>query len=237
MTCNKSPEKIKSMFEEIAVYYDKVNNLISFGTHYLIKYLCVKELDIKPRSMVLDLCCGTGDFTKLISKIYPRAKVIGLDFSPEMLKLAKNKNPKGVFLQADCTSIPFSEREFQYATVGFGLRNIEDRQKAISEIYRILETDGIFLHLDFGNHNKLSKIFDWFVSLLCKIFKNSAEHYEYLLNSKEEFPTPDEIITEFEQEGFKFIKRKDFLFGTISAQVMQKKPKELGIDAHLLKHL
>ena len=237
MTCNKNPEKIKSMFDQIALYYDKVNNLISFGTHYLIKYLCVKQLDIKPRSMVLDLCCGTGDFSKIINKIYPRAKVIGLDFSAEMLKLAKNKNPKGVFLQADCTNIPFSEREFQYVTAGFGLRNVENRQKAITEIYRILETDGLFLHLDFGYHNKLSNVFDWFVSLLCKIFKNSAEHYEYLLKSKEEFPNPDGIISEFEEQGFKFIKRKDFLFGTISAQIMQKKPKELGIDAHLLKHL
>ena len=166
MTCDKNPEKIKSMFEEIAIYYDKVNNIISFGTHYLIKYLCVKELDIKPRSMVVDLCCGTGDFTKLINKIYPRAKVIGLDFSPEMLKLAKEKNPKGVFLQADCTNIPFPEKEFQYATIGFGLRNIEDRQKAISEIYRILETDGIFLHLDFGNHNILSFFFQFVYSYL-----------------------------------------------------------------------
>ncbi len=237
MTCDKNPEKIKSMFEEIAIYYDKVNNLISFGTHYLIKYLCVKELNIKPRSMVLDLCCGTGDFTKLINKIFPRAKVIGIDFSANMLKLAKEKNPKGVFLQADCTAIPFSEREFNYATIGFGLRNIENRPKAISEIYRILDNDGILLHLDFGNHNKLSKIFDVFVSLLCKIFKDSAQHYEYLLKSKQEFPTPEEIISEFEQEGFKFISKKDFLFGTISAQIMQKKPKQLGIDAHLLKHL
>ena len=56
MTCDKNPEKIKSMFDQIAIYYDKVNNLISFGTHYLIKYLCVKELDIKPRSSVVDLC-------------------------------------------------------------------------------------------------------------------------------------------------------------------------------------
>lgn len=237
MNCDKNPEKIKTMFNEISVYYDKVNNIISFGTHYLIKYFCVKELDIKPRTMVLDLCCGTGDFTKLINKVYPRAKVIGLDFSQNMLKLAKEKNPKGVFLQADCTAIPFSEKEFQYVTAGFGLRNIENRTQTIAEIYRILETDGKFLHLDFGNHNKLSKIFDIFVILLCKIFKNNAKNYEYLLQSKADFPTPEKLIQEFEQQGFKFLKRKDFLFGTISAQIMQKKPKELGIDTHLLKHL
>lgn len=237
MTCDKNPEKIKNIFNEIAHYYDKVNNIISFGTHYIIKYLCVKELDIKPRAMVLDLCCGTGDFTKIINKIFPRAKVIGLDFSQNMLKLAKEKNPKGVFIQADCTSIPFSDKEFQYATSGFGLRNIENREKAIAEIYRILETDGKFLHLDFGNHNKISKVFNVFVLMLCKLFKNNAKNYEYLLESKEEFPTPEELIQEFEQQGFKFLKRKEYLFGTISAQIMQKKPKGLGIDVHLLKHL
>lgn len=81
------------MFDEISGYYDFMNNFISFGTHYILKFLALKELNIQPRTMILDLCCGTGDFTKLITKFYPRAKVIGLDFSQEMLKLAKQKIP------------------------------------------------------------------------------------------------------------------------------------------------
>ena len=94
---DKSPENIKSLFNEIAQYYDKVNNFISLGTHYFIKFLALKTLEIKPRAMVLDICCGTGDFTQLVQKFYPRAKIIGIDFSQNMLKLAKLKNPKGVF--------------------------------------------------------------------------------------------------------------------------------------------
>ena len=93
MTCDKNPQKIQNMFDEISSYYDKMNNIISLGTHFIIKYFALKELDIKPRSVVLDLCCGTGDFTKIISKFYPRAKVIGLDFSEKMLKLAMKKIP------------------------------------------------------------------------------------------------------------------------------------------------
>ena len=83
------------MFDEISGYYDFMNNFISLGTHYLLKFLAIRELDIKPRTMILDLCCGTGDFTKIISKFYPRAKIIGLDFSEEMLKLAKRKIQTG----------------------------------------------------------------------------------------------------------------------------------------------
>ena len=99
--------------------------------------------------MILDLCCGTGDFTQIISKYYPRTRVIGLDISEGMLKLAKAKNPAGVFMKGDCVNLPFENSEFDYVTMGFGLRNIEDRKKALSEIYRVLDNGGKFLQLDF----------------------------------------------------------------------------------------
>lgn len=220
---DKSPENIKNLFNEIAQYYDKVNNFISMGTHYIIKLLALKALDIKPRAMVLDICCGTGDFTQLVQKFYPRAKIIGIDFSQNMLKLAKLKNPKGVFLQADCTNLPFKDNDFDYVTASFGLRNVQERTKAISEIYRVLNDDGKFLHLDFGNHNKLSKIFDIIVPICAKLLKLNTEHYKYLTDSKNEFPEPDELIKEFENSRFTLLKRKDFLFGAISAQILQAK--------------
>ena len=84
---------------------------------------------MKPRTIVLDLCCGTGDFSRIISKLYPRTRVIGLDFSSEMLKLAKSKNKNVVFMQGDCINLPFKNGEIDYITMGFGLRNIKDRQK------------------------------------------------------------------------------------------------------------
>lgn len=222
MNCDKTPQKIKNLFDEISEYYDKMNNFISFGTHYLIKFLALRQLDIKPRTMILDLCCGTGDFTKLISQFYPRAKVIGLDFSGNMLKLAKIKNPKGVFMQADCTQLPFEENEFDYITMGFGLRNIQNREKAISECYKVLNKGGKFLHLDFGKHNFLSKIFDILVPIIAKVLKANIEDYKYLISSKNEFPEPDKLIQEFEHAGFKYYKKFDYFFGIISAQIMTK---------------
>ncbi|MBQ8459967.1 ubiquinone/menaquinone biosynthesis methyltransferase [bacterium] len=222
MTCDKTPQKIQNMFDEISIYYDKMNNFISLGTHYVIKFLAIRKLDIKPRTIGLDLCCGTGDFTKIISKFYPRAKIIGLDFSSQMLKLAKQKNPLGVFIQADCTNLPFSEKEFDFVTIGFGLRNIQNRQKAIQEIYRVLDTNGRLLHLDFGNHNVFGKIFEIIVPFFAKLLGKNSEHYKYLLKSRQDFPTPNELIKEFEAEGFYLVKRIDYLFGTISAQIMGK---------------
>lgn len=222
MTCDKNPENIKNMFDEISDYYDQMNNFISLGTHYIIKILAIKALNIAPHSTTLDLCCGTGDFTSIISKLYPQTKIIGADFSEQMLKLAKKKNPKGVFLQTDATNLPFKENEFDYITMGFGLRNIENRSKALDEVFRVLKNNGKFLHLDFGAHNNISKIFDTIVPIIVKLFKKNDKHYRYLLSSKEEFPDSDALIQEFEQHGFKFTKKCDFLFGTISAQIVQK---------------
>lgn len=222
MTTDKTPEKIKNMFDEISSYYDQMNNYISLGSHMVIKYLALKALDLRPRTMLLDLCCGSGDFTKLISKFFPRVKVIGLDFSEKMLKIAKEKNPIGVFMQGDCTNLPFNDGEFDYVTISFGLRNIQDRQKAVSEIYRVLAKDGKFLHLDFGEHNLISKIFDFIVIMLAKILKKDWKAYEYLLQSKEEFPSPDKLIQEFEHCGFKYVKKCNYLFGVVSVQIMQK---------------
>ena len=222
MQCDKNPQKIKNLFNEISGYYDKMNNLISLGSHYIIKFLSIKALDIKPNSMILDACCGTGDFSKIISKFYPSAKIIGLDFSAQMIKLAKQKNPKNVFIQGDCTNLPFGENEFDYITMGFGLRNINDRTKALYEIHRVLKNGGKFLHLDFGNHNKISRIFNIIVPFIVKISGKNSEHYKYLLASKDSFPPPDDLIKEFESRGFKLLKRQDYLFGTISAQIMYK---------------
>ena len=74
MTCDKNTQHIQKMFDEISKYYDKMNNIISFGFHYLIKFLSIRKLNLKPRSMILDLCCGTGDFTQIISKILSENK-------------------------------------------------------------------------------------------------------------------------------------------------------------------
>ena len=222
MPCTKSEQRIKDIFDNISSYYDKMNNFMSLGTHYFIKYLSLKSLRIINDSMILDLCCGTGDFTKIISNINPNSKVIGLDNSLDMLKLAKAKNPDKAFIQGDCLDLPFKENEFDIVTIGFGLRNIQDRTKALSELNRVLKDGGQFLHLDFGKHNFMSKVFDLYVKFLSVFFIKNPESYLYLIDSKNEYPEPEELIKEFEENGFKLLKRQDFLFGVISAQVFIK---------------
>ncbi len=224
MKVDKNPDKIQFIFNDISSYYDKMNNLISFGMHYFVKSSAIKMLDIQTDKQILDICCGTGDFTGIISKSVSGAKVTGLDFSYNMIEKAIQKFPSNTFIVGDCTDIPFKNEEFDYVTVGFGMRNVENRTKAIKEVNRVLKFGGKFLHLDFagGKNNFAAKIFNFATLLLVKFLGKNAEHYKYLLNSKASYPAPDVILKEFENAGFKLISEKNFVFGVINAQVLEK---------------
>ena len=222
MTISKTPANIQNLFNQIAVRYDFMNNLISLGLHRAVKKSAIGLLDIKPHSRILDACCGTGDIAEMIKKAEPKAEVTGLDFSENMLIFAKKRVKSVKFFQGDITNTEFPSESFDIVTMSFGLRNIQNPEKALYEINRILKSGGEFLHLDFGNKNILSGIFDIEAPIFAKFFAKDTEPYKYLIKSKEMFPSPDELILDFEKCGFKFKKRKDFLFGALSAQVMEK---------------
>lgn len=216
-------EYIKNLFDEISVYYDKMNNVISLGMHYHIKKSAVKLLDIKPEDKIIDLCTGTGDIAEIISKMHPAAFVTGIDSSLKMIEIARNKNIRADLQCADVLNMPFSACSFDCASIAFGLRNIPDRTAALNEINRILKKGGLFLHLDFAGGSFFSLIYDIFLKIIVRFFNINISRYEYLIASKNAYPAPDKLIKEFEQAGFTLIKRKDFLSGIISAQLLQKK--------------
>lgn len=225
MNFSKSPHLIQKMFDTIAERYDFNNNLISLGLHKKVKELAVKKLKLNKNSKILDLCTGTGDIALYLKKEFPSSDITAIDFSQEMISIAKNKskNYDIKFLQADCISLPFDNDSFDVCTISFGLRNIENQNSALKEIYRVLKKDGIFMHLDFGkSSNFADKIFDFIVPPLVKIFYKNSIPYDYLLESKKTFKSPDELIKTFENYGFKFERRHDFLFGVISSQIMKK---------------
>ena len=219
---DKNPLKIKNMFDELSKIYDLNNDIISFGLHKIIKKQALSMLNKENSSKILDVCSGSGDIVKLLSRKFPTSTIIGIDFSDKMLEIAKNKNPNIEFLLADCTNMPFSDNEFDKVTACFGLRNVEERQKALREINRILKKGGEFLHLDFGYHNFLIVLYDFILSILRIFFGKYRKHYKYLIISKNEYPEPDEIIKEIEKSGFSLKKKKTWLFGAICAQVFKK---------------
>jgi len=222
MKLDKSPQTIQTMFNVISDKYDFINKLISFGTQSIIKQSCINLLKVKPYSNVLDLCTGTGDMSRFVKKNQPKANVIGIDFSEKMIEIAKNKNNNINYFLGDVTNLPFSDNMFDYAIMSFGLRNILNSEKAIDEVYRILKPNGLFLHLDFGEKNCLNRLFDTIVPHITGIFTENKYAYDYLINSKRQFLVPDDLIKDFESKGFVLKIKKNFIFNTISCQIMEK---------------
>lgn len=222
MSIDKSSKTIQELFNKISSKYDFINNFISLNLHTKIKKDCIKKLNIKPNSKILDLCCGTGDLAKFIKEIQPNCQIIGVDFSSKMLEIAKNKTKDIEFINMDVQNMSFEDNSFDYVVSSFGLRNVEHIEKAIYEIHRVLKPNGLFLHLDFGNKNILSKFFNFFVLILSNILFKYKNEYIYLIKSKNNFYEPKELIKIFENNKLKFKKRKDYIFKTISSQIMEK---------------
>ena len=139
-----------------------------------------------------------------------------------MLDIAKDKIQDVQFTQGDGTALPFDDCTFDIVSMGFGLRNIQNPEKAIEEVYRVLRPNGLFLHIDFGEKNWASRGFDSFLPIIIKFLSNNSYAYSYLIKSKQAFLTPSDLIKDFESKGFVFYKRKDFLFKVISCQIMRK---------------
>ena len=170
---DKNPEKIKNMFNALASRYDFMNFAISLGIQKIIKQKSVGLIKIKKGARIADLCCGTGEIAELLARNENVDKVFALDFSPEMLQIAKTKrkSDKIEFIESDCTNLPFESSSLDGCTLGFGLRNFENYEKVVSEIARVLKNGGFFLHLDLFKGNKpVNKIFDILDVILAKIF-------------------------------------------------------------------
>ena len=213
---------VKSLFDNIAERYDFMNNIISFCLHKNVKRYVLKQLKIKPNSKVLDLCCGTGDLGAIVKDIMPSCDVVGVDFSHQMLEIARKKHPNITFWEADVTDLKFEKNSFDYIIMGFGLRNIPQKNKVLEQIYKILKTNGYFLHVDFGKKNFFSKIHDNLIIFFSRLFLKNTKPYKYLVISKNNFLEPEELVELFKFNRFNYVTHKNIILDLISYQIVQK---------------
>lgn len=215
------------MFDNIAKNYDKLNNIISFGFHLNVKKQAIKNANIKPDYKVLDVCTGTGDIAVYLAEhVLKKGRVIGVDFSQKMLEIAENKtNATNInFLRADALNLPFKDEEFDACFISFGLRNLKDLKKGLTEMKRVTKKGGLVINLDTGKPKGIINFFYelYFFNLVPffgKVFNNDETPYQYLPQSTRTFPSPDELLLIFEELGLKNVKKFDFLFGAISEQI------------------
>ena len=191
--------QIISMFDNIAETYDLLNLLLSFRMDYIWRKKSTKYINNNPKK-ILDIATGTGDFAIMAAR-YTKAQILGIDISEKMLnigikKIKKHKLSNRISLElADAEKLPFKNNSFQAITAGFGVRNFENIDTGLSEMYRVLEKDGIVVILEpskpsqFPIKQLYNIYFTYILPLLGKIISKDQKAYKYLTNSVNEFPT------------------------------------------------
>jgi demethylmenaquinone methyltransferase/2-methoxy-6-polyprenyl-1,4-benzoquinol methylase len=201
----KDPQKIKSMFAKVAANYDRANNILSMGVHHLWRKKLVKLSGAGNGDDVLDCATGTGDLALEFKKVVGSdGKVIGTDFCAEMLETApekaKKQNLKIDFSVADVMALPFANNEFDISSISFGIRNVADPVKALSELARVVRPGGRVMILEFGQVEipVFSKIYNYYSeNILPKIggaVTGQKEAYEYLQKSSAAFPCREDFL-------------------------------------------
>src|ERR1035437_754441 len=206
-------EQVRSMFNKIAWRYDLLNHLLSLNIDKIWRRKLVKMLSQKHPDSILDVATGTGDLAIAASKIKPK-EIIGIDIADEMLEFGRKKiTAKGldkmITLQtADSENSPYPAERFDATMVAFGVRNYENLDLGLSEMYRILKKNGTIYVLEFSiPANKMFRPFYFFyfkniLPLIGKMVSKDTAAYTYLPDSVSAFPSGKSFTDRLEKAGF-----------------------------------
>ncbi|MEH7110131.1 MULTISPECIES: demethylmenaquinone methyltransferase [Bacillaceae] len=228
-------ERVHHVFEKISENYDKMNSVISFQQHIKWRKDTMTRMDVKPGSKALDVCCGTADWTiAMADAVGPNGKVIGLDFSQNMLNVGAEKIKKLGLKQAELVhgnamDLPFPDNSFDYVTIGFGLRNVPDYLEVLKEMHRVVKPGGLVVCLEtsqptlIGYRQLFYFYFRFIMPFFGKLFAKSYKEYSWLQESARDFPGMRELARLFERAGFNEVKYKAYSGGAAAVHIGYKK--------------
>ena len=226
---DEKKNKVKNIFDSIAGKYDFLNHLLSFGVDHYWRRKALKLSRVSSESILLDVACGTGD---VAIEAYKQGvkKIVGADFSHNMLKLFKKKSDwiKGNVIQTTAEQMPFKENVFTNITVAFGVRNFYDIKEGFKSFHRILKANGKATVIEFQMpENKFFKYlykfyFKKILPLIGGIISKNKTAYDYLPESVEEFDEKISLVGLLEEAGFKSVMKYKLTFGIVQIVIAEK---------------
>jgi demethylmenaquinone methyltransferase/2-methoxy-6-polyprenyl-1,4-benzoquinol methylase len=210
-------ESVRAMFDRIAPVYDAMNRTMTAGLDRRWRRITAQSV-VRPGDVVLDACCGTGDLA--IADAGAGGRVTGLDFSERMLERARRKAPEFEWVSGDMLALPFADASFDAATVGFGVRNVDDLARGLAELRRILRLGGRLGILEITRpRGPLAPFyrlwFDGVVPLVGKLLPGGSA-YTYLPASVRRFPGPEELAELIAAAGFTDVRYRTFAGGIVA---------------------
>lgn len=235
---DKTGQRVRRMFGEIAPRYDLMNHVLSLGIDIRWRRRAVRELRLDGTEPVLDCCTGTGDLALMLAqRVGSRARVVGTDFCFPMLARAHRKqlaSPGALasnvaFMQADTQALPFEASTFQAVTVAFGLRNVEDTELGLGEMTRVCRPGGQVAVLEFskptlpGFRELYSAYFKHVLPRIGQsLARNRQDAYEYLPASVSEFPCGEALARLMRDAGLRDVRIIPLTFGIATLYVGER---------------
>ncbi len=232
-TSEEKKEQVAQMFDNIAGRYDFLNSLLSLGIHKGWRKNCVKLIADKNPQVILDVATGTADFAIECAKLNPQ-KIIGVDISEGMMNSGRVKL-KNLKLDALITletgnaeTLIYSDNTFDAIVVGFGVRNFQNLEKGLSNLYRILKPGGQLVILEFAYPtNWLVKTiytfyFSYITPFIGKLFSKDNRAYSYLTESVKAFPNNQNFIAILNKISYKNTSFKSLSFGVAAIYKAEK---------------
>lgn len=229
-------EQVEKMFDTIAPEYDKLNHVLSLNIDKTWRKRALKYI-VEPakRQEILDIACGTGDFAlKIASKANSGTMITGFDLSDGMLEVMRSKVAKAGLqnristLQGNCEKMDFPEASFDRVTIGFGIRNFENREAALKEILRVLKPGGklVILELSVPANPLVRGLYKlYFLNILPWIggkISGDRTAYEYLPASVLKFPGKKEWMSIMTSCGYRKVFHKAYSLGICRLYVGEK---------------
>lgn len=226
---SEKKKQVKRIFDSIAYRYDFLNHLLSAGVDFYWRTKALKLTKLSKESVLLDVACGTGDFS-ICARKFGVTKIFGADFSFNMLALFNKKSDwiSGRSVQLVAEDLPLKDASVTNITVAFGVRNFYDIQRAFNSFYRVLKNEGKATVLEFRlPSNKIIKAlyvfyFKNILPFIGRLISKDKEAYSYLPSSVEEFDEKINLEALLKNSGFKKVETHILTFGIVQVVIAHK---------------
>lgn len=232
---SEKEKKVAEVFHSVAKNYDQMNDLMSLGIHHLWKRFTVELSQVRPGQIVLDLAGGSGDLTRLLcKKVGDTGQVILADINEAMLHVGRDRLlDEGLyknidFVQGNAQYLPFADNSFHCITMGFGLRNVTDKEEALRSMFRVCKPGGKLMVLEFSTPTLpgLKPVYDWYsfniLPKIGKLFAQDEASYQYLAESIRMHPDQQGLRTMIEKAGFEDCHYHNLSGGIVALHVAYK---------------
>lgn len=220
---HKDPAKVSGMFDQVAGRYDLTNDVLSMGNDRLWRVATTRAVAPKPGQRILDLAAGTG--ASSVSLARSGAEVVAADFSPGMIAEGERRHrgiPNLSFRQADATALPFADDEFDTVTMSFGLRNVNEPEKALAELLRVARPGGRLVICEFSHppsraFNGFYRFYnDRILPVVARAMSSNAEAYDYLNESIRDWPDQRTLSSWIRRAGWTDVAYRNLSFGIVA---------------------